>query len=133
MTRSALIALGTTDENVAGAIEDLLPAAIEFAAAAGGLIAAPLAIRRASQASHRRIEAVIANGAFAPVFQPIVDIVTGIAIGFEGLTQFTDGTSPDVMFAEAWSSGIGPELEAATLERDDRLLDRAARPVPGSA
>jgi EAL domain-containing protein (putative c-di-GMP-specific phosphodiesterase class I) len=112
-----LIALGTTDEIVAGSIEDHLPAAIEFAAAAGGLIAAPLAVRRHLRTSRRRIEEVIAAGAFLPVFQPIVDIVTGIAIGFEGLTRFADGTSPDVVFAEAWSSGIGPELEAATLAR----------------
>ena len=112
-----LIALGTTDETVAGSIEDHLPAAIEFAAAAGGLIAAPLAIRRRMRTCRRRIEEVIASSAFVPVFQPIVDIVTGIAIGFEGLTRFSDGTSPDAMFAEAWSSGIGPELEAATLER----------------
>lgn len=112
-----LIALATTDETVAGSIEDHLPAAIEFAAAAGGLIAAPLAVRRRLSTCRRRIEEVIASDAFVPVFQPIVDIVTGIAIGFEGLTRFSDGTSPDVVFAEAWSSGIGPELEAATLER----------------
>ena len=111
-----LIALGTTDETAAGSIDDHLPAAIEFAAA-GGLIGGPLAIRRQSRTSRRRIEQIIAARAFVTVFQPIVDIVTGIAIGFEGLTRFEDGTSPDEVFAEAWSCGIGVELEAATLER----------------
>ena len=127
-----LIALGTTDENVAGAIEDLLPAAIEFAAAAGGLIAAPLAIRRASQASHRRIEAVIADGAFTPVFQPIVDIVTGIAIGFEGLTRFTDGTSRTSCSPRPGAAGSAPSSRRP--RSSARSPPRSpSRPVPGSA
>jgi EAL domain-containing protein (putative c-di-GMP-specific phosphodiesterase class I) len=112
-----VIALGTTDEDVARTIEDQLPAAIEFAAAAGGLIAAPLAIRRRLLASRRRIEATIASGDFVPVFQPIVNIKSGIPVGFEALTRFGDGARPDLSFADAWASGIGPELEAATLER----------------
>jgi len=111
-----LIALGTTDEQVGRSIQDVLPAAIEFAAAAGGLIAAPLAIRRRRLANRRRIKDVIASAGFTTVFQPIVNLGTRAAVGFEGLTRFRDRARPDVFFADAWSSGIGPELEAATLE-----------------
>jgi len=111
-----LIALGTTDEQVGRSIADVLPAAIEFAAAAGGLIAAPLAIRRRRLANRRRIEGVIASTGFATVFQPVIDLKTGAAVGFEGLTRFRDRARPDHFFADAWSSGIGPELEAVTLE-----------------
>jgi EAL domain-containing protein (putative c-di-GMP-specific phosphodiesterase class I) len=51
------------------------------------------------------------------VFQPIVDMASGRPIGFEALTRFEDGTSPDVIFADAVAVGLGHDLEAATLTR----------------
>jgi EAL domain-containing protein (putative c-di-GMP-specific phosphodiesterase class I) len=67
--------------------------------------------------SRRRIERIIATGAFHPVFQPIVDLSTRAAVGYEGLTRFGDGLAPDHVFAEAGRAGVGFQLEAATLER----------------
>lgn len=112
-----LIALGTIDEGVATRIQDQIPAALEFAAAARSLIAGPLAIRRRLLASRRRIEGIIAAGAHDPVFQPIVRLIDGVAVGYEALTRFRDGTSPQTVFAQAGAAGVGLELEEATLRR----------------
>jgi EAL domain-containing protein (putative c-di-GMP-specific phosphodiesterase class I) len=49
------------------------------------------------------------------VFQPIVDLRSGVLDGYEALTRFTDGTPPDVMFALAARSGLGPQLESAAV------------------
>jgi EAL domain-containing protein (putative c-di-GMP-specific phosphodiesterase class I) len=51
--------------------------------------------------------------AFFTVFQPIVDLAAGTAVGFEALTRFADGRSPDVALADAEASGRGVELDAA--------------------
>jgi EAL domain-containing protein (putative c-di-GMP-specific phosphodiesterase class I) len=50
------------------------------------------------------------------VFQPIVDLVSGETVGYEALTRFDSGQRPDLCFADAWSVGLGPDLEIATLE-----------------
>jgi PAS domain S-box-containing protein len=84
--------------------------------------------RRRAEA-HRRIEAVIALRAFAPVFQPIVELATQRIVGFEALTRFHDGCRPDEMFAVALDCGLGIELETVTLE--DAL--QSARRLPASA
>jgi PAS domain S-box-containing protein len=112
-----VVALGTRDPIAAKQMDDRLPAAIEFAAAAGSLIAGPLAARAVQTASRLRIEAIIATNAFEPLFQPIVNLKTGDAIGYEALSRFNDGTRPDLVFAEAHGAGVGLDLEAATLTR----------------
>lgn len=112
-----IVSVGTSDELAARRMPDQIPAVIEFAAAARGLIAAPLATRERLRSSQERIRALIAAGAFDPVFQPIVYLTTGVAIGYEALTRFRDGRPPDVVFTEAGSAGVGLELEAATLQR----------------
>jgi PAS domain S-box-containing protein len=72
-----------------------------------------LARRRAEAVD--RIEATIETRAFGPVYQPIVDLSTGAAVGYEALTRFTDGCRPDLMFATALECGLGIKLETATL------------------
>lgn len=124
-----LVALGTSDANVAARMHDQLPVAIEFAAAARSLIAAPLILRAERQSTRLRIERVISTNAFEPVFQPIVRMRTGEAIGFEALTRFHDGTRPDLVFAEAIAAGVGLDLEAATLARAMAV----ARELPAGA
>ena len=58
---------------------------------------------------------MIRRAAFAPVFQPIVDLQSGRALGYEALTRFADGTRPDLVFAQAARLGLGAELEKGTL------------------
>ena len=68
---------------------------------------------------HEQIAQIIDEQQFHPVFQPIVDLSTGVVVGVEALTRFTAEPmqSPDKWFAAAASVGLGPELELATLER----------------
>lgn len=78
---------------------------------------APILADRARLAeSRRRIEATIEARAFRPVFQPVVDLPSGVVVGFEALTRFSDGSRPDEMFATALECGLGLALEAVTLE-----------------
>jgi PAS domain S-box-containing protein len=72
-----------------------------------------LARRRAEAVD--RIELAIETRAFGPVYQPIVDLSTGAAVGYEALTRFSDGSRPDLMFATALECGLGIKLETATL------------------
>ena len=52
-------------------------------------------------------------------FQPVVDIRTGLVVGAEALARFhaEPYRTPDVWFNEAWSVGLGLELELAAIAR----------------
>jgi len=93
------------------------------------LVGRDVAERTEASAAREHILAIIERAEFEPVFQPIVDLENDAVIGYEGLTRFADGVSPEVRFAEATTVGLGPELEAATLKAS--LI--AAAPLPGEA
>lgn len=80
------------------------------------LRAPAMALARRRVEALDRIEATIKNSAFGPVYQPIVDVHSGTAVGYEALTRFSDGSRPDEMFATAVECGLGIRLEAATLK-----------------
>ena len=89
------------------------------------LLAPILALRVQHAETRRATETRIRERAFRPVFQPVVDVLTRAVVGYEALTRFDDGCRPDVVFAQAIESGLGIELEKATLEaalREARLL-----------
>lgn len=52
---------------------------------------------------------------FFTVFQPIRDLATGEAVGYEALARFTDGRSPDAVLAAARGDGHAAELDAALI------------------
>jgi EAL domain-containing protein (putative c-di-GMP-specific phosphodiesterase class I) len=84
---------------------------------------------RRREAANQRIETVIAQRAFRPVFQPIIELSTHRTVGFEALTRFDDGGRPDETFAAALDCGLGIELETVTLEaalQGARLLPAGA-------
>lgn len=66
--------------------------------------------------AQRRIWDIVAGSAFTAVFQPIVDLDSGRVAGYEALTRFHDGTSPEERFAEARAVGLDLILERACLQ-----------------
>jgi PAS domain S-box-containing protein len=115
-----VVAAGTRDEAYARHLIDHLPAVGEFAATASALLSRQLEQGHRDELVRERIKRALAQGGFSSVFQPIVLLSSGAAIGYEGLTRFADGTPPDRLIAEAHAVGLGHKLEvacmAATLE-----------------
>ena len=50
---------------------------------------------------------------FFTVFQPIIDLGSGAPVGYEALTRFADGQSPQASLAAALAAGVGLELDVA--------------------
>ena len=94
---------------------ELGPLVAEYGAMVAALLAPDLARRREVNDVRTIVEDVIAQRAFETVFQPEVDINAGTLVGYEALTRFSDGTRPDLRFAQADTAGLGLALEVATL------------------
>lgn len=62
---------------------------------------------------NERLLRVLRDGQITPVFQPIMELDTGKVIAFEALSRFPGDPAytPDRWFADAWSVGLGTELE----------------------
>jgi EAL domain-containing protein (putative c-di-GMP-specific phosphodiesterase class I) len=97
------------------AVAEALPALVEAADLVGALIGRDVAERTEAGRGRDHIADVIAHQAFGPVFQPIVELGHNAIVGYEALTRFTDGSDPELMFAQAAAVGLGPELETVTL------------------
>jgi PAS domain S-box-containing protein len=108
--------IGTADIDGDASLRPLLPTLGAFGALASVLLGPQLGARARSEERRGAVRRVLEHQAFRPVFQPIVSLATGDTVGFEALTRFTDGTPPDEHFAAAASSGLGLDLEFATLE-----------------
>lgn len=67
----------------------------------------------ARKAAKERIETMLTDKTFLIAFQPIHDLRTGAPAGVEALTRFLGdpGRTPDIWFAEAFSVGLGTDLE----------------------
>jgi diguanylate cyclase (GGDEF)-like protein len=73
---------------------------------------------------------VIAERQLRAVYQPIVDLRTGVVLGYEGLTRPTEGapfSNPGQMFEAADEVGHTVELDAACF---DIVVATAARTIP---
>jgi EAL domain-containing protein (putative c-di-GMP-specific phosphodiesterase class I) len=106
-----------------------LATATEIALVAGAMLGPALVADERARLRLARLDRVIADEAFYPVYQPIVELATGRVKGYEALTRFTDGTRPDLRFIEAAEAGRGIEMEVATLQAAVRGSDR----LPGGA
>ena len=121
-----LVAAGTSDSEFARHLIDHLPVVGEFAATASALLSRPLESAHRSDLVRVRIEQILADRTFSPVFQPILALTSGEPVGYEGLTRFADGTPPDQMIAQAHAVGLGIDLEIACLT----AALEAAEPLP---
>ena len=124
-----LLIIQASDAVEKTASAEALPALIEFADLAGALIGRDMADRAEMGRSRDHIASIISHRAFKSVFQPIVDLALDAIVGYEGLTRFTDGSDPEITFAEAAAVNLGPELEMVTLQASLA----AARDLPSSA
>lgn len=86
-----------------------------LAAEVASLRALEVSERRRMEHLRRHVRAIVSKDAFAPVFQPIVRLDDGQLVGYEALTRFANGVSPDRQFAAAAEAGLGLELEMACL------------------
>lgn len=71
-----------------------------------------------------RIRAVIDEGGPDIALQPIMELKERRVVGMEALSRFNaePRQGPDVWFDEAWSVGLGPELELAAMRNAMKLL-----------
>ena len=86
--------------------------------------AAKMAVRAADAVVD--LEALVERREFTTVFQPIVRVDSLEVVGFEALTRFRNGWSPEHVFTAATRCGLGPRLEAATIEY---AFDRGHHPA----
>ena len=110
------------------AVAEALPALVEAADLAGALIGRDVAEWTEARRGRDHISGIIANRAFGPVFQPIVNLKRNAIVGYEALTRFNDGANPELIFAEATAVGLGVELETVTI----RAALAAAEALPGA-
>jgi len=106
-----------------------MPVMLEYGALASALVGPRLIERGTLVLRRRRLERVVEEGAFHPVFQPIVDLRTLEVAGYEALSRFRDGTRPDERFTEAAALGVSDRLELACIE----AAVREAHALPAGA
>jgi len=123
-----VLLIGTFDERFARALVEKVPALVSFSATSSALLAERLHTMRRQAELGEALASVLAARSFHPVFQPIVDLESGEVVGYEALSRFDSGERPDLCFADAWSVGLGPDLELATLEA---AVDAAKKLSPG--
>lgn len=108
---------GTTNPELAATLADHMPTAQEFAAVAGALLGASTEREQADDVARSRLERIILERLYKAFFQPIIDLTSGVTVGFEALTRFDDGVGPAERFAKAAALGLGAEFEIGCLCR----------------
>ena len=111
-----ILAVGSAEDDATTQLSGQLGAVVDFADLGGALLGRRLGDSREARRRRAVVEDIIAEGSFTPVFQPIVDLVRGVTVGYEALTRFADGVAPDARFASASAVGMGLDLERATLD-----------------
>ena len=124
-----VVGIASHDPATARSLVEHMPALAAFVSILGALLVPKLEERRHEAEGRSVIQAVLDSVAFAPFFQPIVDLNSGVVVGYEALSRFTDGAPPDARFAAAARAGLGVELEMATL----RAALAAAVVLPANA
>lgn len=123
------VVIGTRDPAVARTLVEKMAAVVDFSTTPSALLAERLHVRRRQLELRESVAATIATRAFRPVFQPILDLVSGETVAYEALTRFDSQVAADRAFADARSVGLGLDLETATLEA---AIDAARQLSAGS-
>ena len=123
------LAISASNSSAAGALGARIPLLGTLTTVLGPLLRPGLDDLHATNDAATTISSILAQVLFSPMFQPIVEIATGMTVGYEALTRFTGGRAPDVVFEQAHRVGLGLDLERATLAA---ALD-AARDLPAGA
>lgn len=110
-----VLVVGSATENAEEHLAALLPTIVECADICGKLVGVTVAARHKDSAERSHIARVIDKAEFSPVYQALIDTASNKIVGYEALTRFTDGTPPEVRFAEAHSVGLGEKLELAAI------------------
>ena len=110
-----LLCVATGDEAFANVLVESMPDVITLTAGSGAILAERLHHFRHHLQRRDQIGLVLAERAFQPVFQAIVELDGREVVGYEALSRFRNRTRPDEVFRDAWSVGLGPQLELATL------------------
>ena len=90
-----------------------------FADMAAEQIEAEVAESRHLAQLRARIQAVIDQDQLTIVYQPILDIMQNVVIGYESLSRFSaePRRAPDLWFADAAAAGLGATLEMAAIHK----------------
>ena len=107
-----------------GGMTAVLASLGEYAAVTAALLGSQLYGGPERSELRAAISSAISSRAFSTVYQPIVELESRMAVGYEALTRFHDGVGPLQRFADGEVAGLGLELEVATLEM---AMDGAAR------
>lgn len=95
--------------------EELLAAAVDYASTVALLLGPAMATSRHLWESRAAVERVLDTVGYEPLFQPIVDISSGEALGYEALTRLKDGSPVVELLAEADEAGLRHRAEMELL------------------
>jgi PAS domain S-box-containing protein len=124
-----VLAVATSSPTAAAWMPGRLALLEEIGSFAGVLLGAQAARHQHIEDLRGEILDVIDNQRFHTVFEPVVELVSGTTVGFEALTRFDDGASPDQRFGDAVVAGLESELEGACA----RLAIESAKDLPEGA
>jgi len=121
------LAIGTRDPGFARTLVEKWSSLIDLSTLPSAVLADRLHAHRHSRDVREAIAQTLDHRAFRPVFQPIVELPSGLTVGHEALTRFRSGRRPDLVFSDAHSVGLGVDLELSTLN----AAVREAKELPG--
>jgi PAS domain S-box-containing protein len=110
-----LLIIGSARENADEVLSAGLPALLEFADISASQVGPALLQRSQERVAREVLSRIIRRREFWMAYQPIIDIASGVVVGYEALARFDDGVPPDVRIAQAAALGRERELELALI------------------